>query len=271
LAPAVSHALAADSRLRSRYEFWFYSYDSGAQINFSAMLLREALERAVKILDPQGTDPGLRRMVVIGHSQGGLLTKMTAIDSGSRLWDANYRRPLDSLDVRPQTRAFLRRTRFLTPLPFVKRVVFLATPHRGSELTVGRVANWLTGFIRAPLVAAETFTDVVTSNKDALIVTGANSQPRVWTSLDHMNPRNAFLQALAGIPVAPGVVANSIIAVKGSGPVEDGEDGVVKYRSAHLDGVESELVVRSGHSLQDQPETVEEVRRILLLHAREGS
>jgi pimeloyl-ACP methyl ester carboxylesterase len=263
--------LAADSRLRSRYEFWFYSYDSGAQINFSAMLLREALERAVKILDPQGTDPGLRRMVVIGHSQGGLLTKMTAIDSGSRLWDANYRRPLDSLDVRPQTRAFLRRTRFLTPLPFVKRVVFLATPHRGSELTVGRVANWLTGFIRAPLVAAETFTDVVTSNKDALIVTGANSQPRVWTSLDHMNPRNAFLQALAGIPVAPGVVANSIIAVKGSGPVEDGEDGVVKYRSAHLDGVESELVVRSGHSLQDQPETVEEVRRILLLHAREGS
>jgi hypothetical protein len=167
--------------------------------------------------------------------------------------------------VKPETRAILKRTRVLTPLPFVKRVVFLATPHRGSELTVGRIASWLTGFIRAPLVAAETFTDVVTRNKDALIVMSANSQPRVWTSLDHMNPRNDFLRALAGIPVAPGVVANSIIAVRGPGPVEDGEDGVVKYRSAHLDGIESELVVRSGHSLQDQPETVEEVRRILLL------
>jgi hypothetical protein len=67
-------------------------------------------------------------MVVIGHSQGGLLTKMTAIDSGTRLWDVAYKRPLDSLDVKPETRALLRRTGFLTPLPFVKRVVFLATP-----------------------------------------------------------------------------------------------------------------------------------------------
>jgi hypothetical protein len=82
-----------------------------------------------------------------------------------------------------------------------------------------------------------------------------------------MNPHNELLRTLADIPVAHGVVANSIIAIKGSDPVEDGEDGVVAYRSAHLDDVESELVVRSGHSLQDQPETVEEVRRILLLHA----
>jgi pimeloyl-ACP methyl ester carboxylesterase len=262
--------LAADSRLRARYEFWFFSYDSGASIAWSAALLRESLQKAVNILDPEGTDPGLRRMVVIGHSQGGLLTKMTAIDSGSRLWDARFKRPLESLDVSPQTRNVLRRTRFVTPLPFVKRVVFLATPHRGSELTVGRIANWLTGFIKAPVAAAEVFTDVVTRNRDALVLSSEDSKPRFSTSLDQMNPRNGFLRALADIPVAPGVAANSVIAVKGSGPVEAGEDGVVAYRSAHLDGVESELVIRSGHSLQDQPETVEEVRRILLLHARDS-
>ena len=107
------------------------------------MLLRESLQRAVRLIDPDGTDPGVRQMVVIGHSQGGLLTKMTAIDSGSRLWDADFVRPLESLDVSDETRALLRRTRFLTPLPFVTRVVFLATPHRGSQLTVGRVANWV--------------------------------------------------------------------------------------------------------------------------------
>jgi hypothetical protein len=82
-----------------------------------------------------------------------------------------------------------------------------------------------------------------------------------------MNPRSRFLRTLADIPVAPGVAVNSIVAVQGSGPVEDGSDGVVEYRSAHLDGVESELVVRSSHSTQDQPDTIEEVRRILLLHA----
>jgi hypothetical protein len=85
-----------------------------------------------------------------------------------------------------------------------------------------------------------------------------------------MHPRDEFLQTLAGMPVAPGIAAHSIIAVKGSGPIETGEDGVVAYRSAQHAGVESELVIRSRHSLQDHPETVEEVRRILLLHARDG-
>jgi pimeloyl-ACP methyl ester carboxylesterase len=260
--------LAADSRLRARYEFWFFSYDSGASIPWSAMLLRESLKRAVDILDPEGTDPGLRRMVVIGHSQGGLLTKMTAIDSGSQLWDIGFRRPLDSLQVSEETRDLLRRTRFITPLPFVNRVVFLATPHRGSELTVGRLAQWVGGFIKAPLGITKAFTDIVTLNRDALVLSRADAQPRLMTSLDDMHPRNTFLRTLADIPLAPGVVANSIIAVKGSGPVEAGEDGVVAYRSAHLAGVESELVVQSSHSLQDHPETIEEVRRILLLHAR---
>jgi hypothetical protein len=41
---------------------------------------------------------------------------------------------------------------------------------------------------------------------------------------------------------------------------------VVKYTSAHVAGVESELVVRSGHSCQGNPVTIEEVRRILRVH-----
>ena len=39
-------------------------------------------------------------MVVIGHSQGGLLAKMTAIDSGTELWDTISQRPLDELILR---------------------------------------------------------------------------------------------------------------------------------------------------------------------------
>jgi pimeloyl-ACP methyl ester carboxylesterase len=264
--------LAADARLRGRYEFWFFSYDSGSPIGWSALLLRESLKNAVKLLDPEGKDPGLRRMVVIGHSQGGLLTKMTAIDSGSQLWDMNFKRPPETLNVSPETRDLLRRVAFVTPLPFVKRVVFLATPHRGSSLTVGRLAEWVTdwirGFVKMPFAVTEALTELATNNRDALVLSSADATPRL-TSVDQMNPRNIFLRTLAAIPIAPGVAANSIIAVKNSGPVEEGGDGVVNYTSAHLDGVESELVVQSGHSLQDQPETVEEVRRILLYHARD--
>ena len=56
--------------------------------------------------------------------------------------------------------------------------------------------------------------------------------------------------------------------MKGDGPLDADGDGVVRYPSAHLDGVASELVVHhSGHSVQEQPAAIEEVRRILLEHA----
>jgi len=263
--------LAADSRVRARYEFWFFSYDSGAPIIWSSMLLRESLKRAVKLLDPQEADPGLRQIVVIGHSQGGLLTKMTAIDSGSLFWDEVFKRPAEELDVSPETRDLVQKTLFVTPLPFVKRVIFLATPHHGSTLTVGWLAEWvaekLRGFVKAPFALTRVLKELAT-DRDAMVRSSASVGPGMSNSLDNMNPRNKFLQTLAAIPIAPGVAANSIISVKGSGPVEQGGDGVVNYTSAHIEGVESELVVESSHSLQDKPETVEEVRRILLYHAR---
>ena len=85
-------------------------------------------------------------------------------------------------------------------------------------------------------------------------------------AIDNMSPRNPFLRALSGIPLAPGVHAHSIISVETTGPVADGDDGVVAYSSAHIEGVESELVVHSPHSTQAKPATIEEVRRILRLH-----
>jgi len=66
------------------------------------------------------------------------------------------------------------------------------------------------------------------------------------------------------------VHAHSIIAVAGNGPVEGSNDGVVEYSSSHLDGVDSEYIVRSTHSTQSNPYTIEEVRRILLLHAADA-
>ena len=90
------------------------------------------------------------------------------------------------------------------------------------------------------------------------------------TSVDNMAPNSPFVQALASLPVAPGVSTHSIIPVLGDGPLAQGRDGVVAYTSAHIEPVDSELVVRgSGHSTQGDPRTIEEVRRILLEHAHE--
>ena len=39
---------------------------------------------------------------------------------------------------------------------------------------------------------------------------------------------------------------------------------MVPYNSAHIDGVASELIVHSGHSAQESPLAIEEMRRILV-------
>jgi hypothetical protein len=66
--------------------------------------------------------------------------------------------------------------------------------------------------------------------------------------------------------VAPGVATHSIIPVRPGPAFEDGDDGIVAYKSAHLDDTDSELVIVDSHSCQANPHTVEEVRRILLEH-----
>ena len=91
--------LAADPEIRSRFQFWFFQYDSGNPIALSALRLREAVTAAVARLDPEGRDPALRQMILIGHSQGGLLVKMQAISTGDQLWNAVSNKPMEELQI----------------------------------------------------------------------------------------------------------------------------------------------------------------------------
>ena len=133
-----------DPRLFNRYELWYFIYNTGNPIAYSAMLLRDALTKTVAEIDPEGKDPGLKQMIVMGHSQGGLLTKMTAIDSGMGLWPFSV--PPEELDVSAETRELLTHALIIKPLPFVKRVIFVATPHRGSYQALGFLGAWARGW-----------------------------------------------------------------------------------------------------------------------------
>ena len=256
--------LQADPDIRGRFQFWFFQYDSGNPITLSSLLLRDSLVAALARLDPEGKDPALRRMVLIGHSQGGLLVKMQAINSGDQIWEAASKKPLDQLELSDKIRDLLRRGMFVKPLPEVTRVVFICTPQRGS-FVAGR--NIIRNLVRALVTLPTNLTGVdaeIIRNRDAL-------QPGVSlvvpSAVDNMSPHHHFILALQKIPVASDVKVNSIIAIETDGPVEQGNDGVVEYSSAHIEPVESEFVVRpSSHSTQGNPKTIEEVRRILRLH-----
>ena len=255
--------LAADPRIRPYYQIWLFIYDTGNPVAYSGGRLRQALENVVHELDPERKAPALQRMVVMGHSQGGLLTKLTAIDSGTRFWDNISKTPLDQLTMEPETRELFHRSLFVTPLPFVKRVIFISTPHHGSyqaALRLGRLSSWL---VSLPGDLTKRTLNTFTQNQDKVLVQKMEKLP---TSVDNMNPSHPFIKTLAAIPVAEGVAAHSIIPVLGDGPITSGDDGIVKYESAHIEGVESELVVRFGHSVQGHPKAIEEIRRILIEH-----
>jgi pimeloyl-ACP methyl ester carboxylesterase len=260
----LSNELDNDPRIHRRYQFWFFSYETGNPIAYSALLLREALTAAVAQLDPEGRDPALRHMVVIGHSQGGLLTKAMVVDSGTRFWENVSRKSIDDLLVSDETRALFRRALFFQPLPFVRRVIFIATPHHGSYVAGSWFAHQFARLVQAPLDLTRGIAELASGDRDALLIKG--SERLIPTSVDNMTPGNRFIRTLAAIPIAPGVAAHSIIAANDGVASDTASDGVVKYTSAHIDGVESELVVRSPHSCQANPRTMDEVRRILLEH-----
>ena len=255
----IINELQNDPKLRGRIQFWLFTYNTSNPVLLSASDLRLGLQRIRKEVDPDGRDPALDRLVVIGHSQGGLLTRLMVTDSGTRFWDAVTDVPFEKVDASPETRALVQRAMFFDHQPYVKRVVFIATPHRGSF----RVSSFVLGAVRKlvtlPLTLVGGLAELATKN------TGLPKEATP-TAVDNMRPGNRFVRTLSESAIAPGVTAHSIIPVTGLGLPAGQNDGVVVYESAHLEGVASEKIVRSTHSTQSTPATILEVRRILYEH-----
>jgi pimeloyl-ACP methyl ester carboxylesterase len=257
-----------DRELASRYQVWLFTYNTGNPILYTGGILAQGLRNVVQELDPEGKDKALWKMVIIGHSQGGMLTKLIAIDSGDGFWDQSFKASIDRIDISPETRELLRKSLFYEPLPFVRRIVFISTPHHGSFLVGGRVSGLLRRLITLPSTIISPLQDVIEHNPEAVSNRVLkNDFPR---STDNMDPESPFIKTYSSIPIAPGITSHSIIAVKNpEDPKEDWNDGVVSYSSAHIDGVASEFIVHSGHSAQEAPQAIEEVRRILLENLQE--
>ncbi len=258
------NTLASDPLLGRRYQFWVFIYNSGNPIIWSAANLRDALTDTVKRLDPEGRDPGLRQIVIVGHSQGGILTKLAVTPTGDKLWRLVSGEDLERLNIPEDLRAQLRRALFVEPVPYVRRVIFVATPHRGSFRATSLARKLASKLVSLPGQMVR-YAGQLTQLGGQDIVP-LRLRRRLPTSIDGMSPKNPLLLALAGVPPAPGVVSHSIIAVNGGDPVERGNDGLVTYQSAHISYATSELVVHSRHSCLNEPATIEEVRRILLEH-----
>jgi pimeloyl-ACP methyl ester carboxylesterase len=256
--------LEADPILREHYQFWTFGYPTGEPILYSASVLRRALLQARARCDPDGSDPAFDHVVLIGHSLGGLLAKAMAQDSGSRLWETISARPAERLDGPAEARECLRQAFLFKPLPGVRRLIFIATPHRGSRLDRGAIHALGSRLIRHGDPLQRVYATLLANNPTDFFL--STFREGLATSVDQLTWDHPLLLALRDARIDPAVTYHSIIADRGDPPRAGGTDGVVPYASAHLDGAASELLLHGGHLCQDHPLVIQECRRILTEH-----
>ncbi len=255
--------LMADSILRERCQFWFFQYSTGNPILMSAQDLRTSLLKLVAEVDPKGADAALKHIVLVGHSQGGLLCKLQVVDGDVSWWQSLTGTPLADSGFSPEITELVRSAIVFDPLPFVDRVVYLSTPHRGSYLAEHWLTRWVNTLISVPSEVVSLSKTMQADERFRRVL-----QNEVPTSITGMKPSSLFVRVISGAPVVPGVTQNSIIAIGDADPnhPQGASDGLVQYESAHIDGAESELCVAGGHSCQTSSSAIREVRRILRAH-----
>lgn len=260
------NTLQSDDEIGRNYQFLGFSYSSGNPIFYSGWLLRQALarERARLVAENRPTEK-FDRMVVIGHSMGGLLTRLVVSSSGDVIAVASGKDKFEKALLRfsPEERKIIDEIVHFEPLPFIRRVVFIATPHRGSQLADTWIARFGSSLIQIPK-------DMLHRNQvmlEALLGDKFKAKTEYYiTGVENLNPNSGALKMLDQMPMSDKIIYHSIIGNTDGGGIPGGSDGVVPYSSSHLDNVESELVVRSGHSAQQFPLAIQEIRRILLEH-----
>jgi pimeloyl-ACP methyl ester carboxylesterase len=258
--------LLGDPQIRERYQFWFFRYPTGNPVLYSASILRDSLEEISSTYDPEGTTPAFNRMVIVGHSMGGLLSKAMVQQSGDLVWGTVFDKPIDDLDIPVEQRAMLERVLFFEPLPFVSRVIFIAVPHRGSEQARMPIVEMVQSIVKPATSLLELTTGTLLNLFRDTASTQEILSKRIPTGVDSLRPDNPMLQTLVEIPIDPHVTYHSIIGNHEAADTPGGTDTVVPYESAHLEGVASEKIVQSDHGVHAHPVAIEEVKRILREH-----
>ena len=260
---ALVNSLRADPEIRSKYQIWQFYYASGTPVLVNAAALRDSLAQTIQTLDPRDHDAADKRIVVLGHSMGGVISHTLVSSSHNHVWASVFRVPPDRLKGDRNTIQELERALFFQRNPRVVRVIFMAAPHRGSPMAdsfVGFMGNFLT---HLNPTLEHGFSQLAITNPEAMVPEAAVFYNGRFSAVRTLSPKSTALIALSKLPIE--VPYHSIIGQLHPGPKERGSDGVVPYWSSRLDGAQSELIVRSGHGVFMNPEAVQEVIRILRL------
>jgi pimeloyl-ACP methyl ester carboxylesterase len=258
--------LRSQPEIRNHYQFWFYLYPTAQPFWLSAAQLRRDLAKVRAVLDPQHEEPALDQMVLIGHSMGGLISRLQTVQSGDAFWQLVSHEPLARIKTEPEVRQKLQETFFFEPSPSIRRVVTISTPFHGSTFS-NQMTQWLLERLidDLPKTIANSQQQLFRDNPGAF---PSQSLLRINTSIDALAPNAAIFAAILGSRRPPWVAYHNIVGVSPKPwRLSTLATDVVSRDSAHVDDVASEIIVPAEHmTVHAHPAAVLEVRRILLEH-----
>ena len=249
------NGLQADPEIRKHYQFWIFAYPTGNPILYSALRLREELAKADQLY------PNHKPYVVVGHSMGGMLTHDQVVTVTEAMWDKSLGQVAKSIFKENSGNSLIVRATTFRANPRIKRVVFICTPHRGSDIASNGIGKIGISLITLPTRLTAVIMDSLTG-ADLAQLTG--SSKRLPNSITGLKPTSPALPVINSVPIS--VPYHSIIGDRGKDHCPNCSDGVVAYWSSHLYGAQSELIVPGPHGSCELPQTIAELDRILRLH-----
>lgn len=250
----VINEIEADPTLRGRFQCWVFGYPTGNPPAYSALRLREELDRFYQLY------PRARGCVLVGHSMGGLLARMQATTVTREAWNVVGKDMAARFFAGVKKGTLVERCVIFHANPQVARIIFICTPHRGSEMALGSLGELARRLISLPV---DLTTAAVGSLGNTVAFMTGDSR-RVPNSVTGLAPTNPMLKVLDGRPIQ--VPYHTIVGDRGKGDTPKSSDGVVNYWSSHLRAAKSECIVPGPHGSCELPQTIAELRRILRLH-----
>jgi pimeloyl-ACP methyl ester carboxylesterase len=259
----LANEIMGDEKLRKHYQIWQVYYPTNMPIAWNRQQIQQLIGNALKHFDPSGQTSAASQMVLVGHSMGGVIARLLVSSSGQELWDTLTADRKFEGERGRRLHDLLQSMLQFEPLPQVDRAIFIAAPQRGTSMAGGKLGRLLGRLVRLPVRLLESFGDVLQD----LAGNDEQGRPRkamVPNSIDNLRDSDPFVRAAADLPISARVRYNTIIASRDPEvPLQDSDDGLVPYRSAHMPGAESEKVITSWHSVQETPQAILEIRRIL--------
>lgn len=253
---ALTNNIMGDKVLRDNYQVWQVFYSTNMPIFESRFQIHALLKQAFATTEPNSESS--KNAVLIGHSMGGIISRLLVSDQDIStqaipLMSAAQKHKLDQEPIIKERFIF-------RSLPQFSRAIFIASPHHGTPYA----DRWFTNFAKKIIVLPQNFFNAIEFNQSTTGNKHNLNQGLAFNGASNLSPNSSFMKLTSDILPNQKFIYHSIMGnqVKSHDP-QKMNDGFVPYLSSHLTGQSSVKVIQGGHSIQETPEAVLELRRIL--------